>query len=58
MDILTGTKAEREALRPLHSVWTDLLILRLLTLSKPGQKRACFDLDELATLLAAQFIAC
>ena len=47
---LTGTEAEQEALRPLHSLWIDLLILRLLTLPKPGQKRAWFVLDELATL--------
>ena len=47
---LTGTEAEQEALRPLHSLWIDLLILRLLTLPKPGQNRAWFVLDELATL--------
>ena len=47
---LTGTEAEQLALRPLHSLWIDLLILRLLTLPKPGQKRAWFVLDELATL--------
>ena len=47
---LTGTEAEQEALRPLHSLWIDLLILRLLTQPKPGQKRAWFVLDELATL--------
>jgi type IV secretory pathway TraG/TraD family ATPase VirD4 len=47
---LTGTEAEQEALRPLHSLWIDLLILRLLTIPKPGQKRAWFVLDELATL--------
>ena len=47
---LTGTEAEQEALRPLHSLWIDLLILRLLTLPTPGQKRAWFVLDELATL--------
>ena len=47
---LTGTEAEQEALRPLHSLWIDLLILRLLTEPEPGQKRAWFVLDELATL--------
>ena len=47
---LTGTEAEQEALRPLHSLWIDLLILRLLIVPKPGQKRAWFVLDELATL--------
>ena len=43
-------EAMQEALRPLHSLWIDLLILRLLSLPKPGQKRAWFVLDELATL--------
>ncbi len=47
---LTSSEAEQEALRPLHSLWIDLLILRLLTLPKPGQKRAWFVIDELATL--------
>jgi type IV secretory pathway TraG/TraD family ATPase VirD4 len=47
---LPGTEAEQEALRPLHSLWIDLLILRLLTEPKAGQKRAWFVLDELATL--------
>ena len=42
--------AMQEALRPLHSLWIDLLILRLLSLPKPGQQRAWFVLDELATL--------
>ena len=43
-------EAMQEALRPLHSLWIDLLILRLLSLPKPGQQRAWFVLDELATL--------
>ena len=47
---LSGKKSEREALRPLHSLWIDLLILRLLELPKPGQKRAWFVLDEVASL--------
>jgi type IV secretory pathway TraG/TraD family ATPase VirD4 len=47
---LTSTEAEQEALRPMHSLWIDLLILRLLTLPREGQKRAWFVLDELATL--------
>ena len=47
---LTSTEAEQEALRPLHSLWTDLLILRLLTLPKPGQRRAWLVIDELASL--------
>ena len=47
---LTSTEAEQEALRPLHSLWIDLLILRLLTIPKPGQKRAWLIIDELASL--------
>ncbi len=47
---LSGKKSEREALRPLHSLWIDLLILRLLELPEPGQKRAWFVLDEVASL--------
>ena len=53
---LTSSETEQEALRPLHSLWIDLLILRLLTLPTPGQKRAWFVIDELATLqLLPQF---
>jgi type IV secretory pathway TraG/TraD family ATPase VirD4 len=48
---LTSTEeAEQEALRPLHSLWIDLLILRLLAPAEAGQKRAWFVIDELATL--------
>jgi len=48
---LTSTEeAEQEALRPLHSLWIDLLILRLLAPAKTGQRRAWFVIDELATL--------
>ncbi len=47
---LTSTEAEQEALRPLHSLWIDLLILRLLTKPKPGQKPAWLVIDELASL--------
>ncbi|AXC15987.1 IncF plasmid conjugative transfer protein TraD (plasmid) [Acidisarcina polymorpha] len=48
---LTSTQeAQQEALRPLQSLWIDLLILRLLSLPEPGQKRAWFVIDELATL--------
>jgi type IV secretory pathway TraG/TraD family ATPase VirD4 len=48
---LTSTEeAQQEALRPLHSLWIDLLILRLLGQPEPGQKRAWFVIDELATL--------
>jgi len=47
---LTSTENTQEALRPLHSLWIDLLILRLLALQQPGQKRAWFVIDELASL--------
>jgi hypothetical protein len=47
---ITSLPAEREALRPLQSVWIDMLILRLLSEPKPGQKRVWFVLDELASL--------
>ena len=42
--------SEREALRPLHSFWIDMLVLRLLTAPSPGQPPVWFVLDELATL--------
>jgi type IV secretory pathway TraG/TraD family ATPase VirD4 len=45
----SAEEAMQEALRPLHSLWIDLLILRLLSPPKPGQQRAWFVLDELAT---------
>ncbi len=47
---LTSTEAEQEALRPLHSLWIDLLISRLLTKPKPGQKPAWLVIDELGSL--------
>lgn len=48
---LTGTEeAHQNALRPLQSLWIDLLVLRLLAEPKPDQRRAWFVLDELATL--------
>ena len=46
----TSTENTQEALRPLHSLWIDSLILRLLTLPQPGQTRAWFVIDELASL--------
>ena len=42
--------SEREALRPLHSFWIDMLVLRLLTAPSPNQPPVWFVLDELATL--------
>jgi len=47
---LTSQPAEREALRPLHSLWIDMLVLRLLSAPKPGQRPVWFVLDELASL--------
>jgi type IV secretory pathway TraG/TraD family ATPase VirD4 len=47
---ITSQPAEREALRPLHSLWIDMLVLRLLSAPKPEQHPAWFVLDELASL--------
>jgi hypothetical protein len=47
---ITSLPAEREALRPLQSLWIDLLVLRLLNEPKEGQRRAWFVIDELASL--------
>lgn len=47
---ITSQPAEREALRPLHSLWIDTLVLRLLSEPKPGQRPVWFVLDELASL--------
>jgi hypothetical protein len=37
-------------LRPLHSLWIDILVMRLLKRPKPGQKKVWFVIDELASL--------
>lgn len=47
---ITSQPAEREALRPLHSLWIDMLVLRLLSAPGPGQHPVWFVLDELASL--------
>ncbi len=47
---LTSTEAEQDALRPLHSLWIDLLVLRLLTKPNPGQTKVWLVIDELASL--------
>jgi type IV secretory pathway TraG/TraD family ATPase VirD4 len=47
---ITSQPAEREALRPLHSLWIDMLVLRLLNTPKEGQRPVWFVLDELASL--------
>lgn len=47
---ITSRPAERETLRPLHSLWIDLLVMRLLTAPQPDQKPVWFVIDELASL--------
>ena len=47
---ITSKATEREALRPLHSLWIDLLVLRLLNASTAQQRPVWFVLDELASL--------
>ena len=48
---LTSTPATRESLKPLHSMWLDLLILRLLQQADdPTVRQVWMDLDEVATL--------
>ena len=47
---ITSQPAEREALRPLHSLWIDMLVLRLLSAPTPQQRPVWFVLDELASL--------
>lgn len=47
---ITSRPALREALRPLISLWLDILVLRLLTEPHPSQRPAWFVIDELASL--------
>jgi type IV secretory pathway TraG/TraD family ATPase VirD4 len=47
---ITSRPPERETLRPLHSLWIDLLVMRLLTAPQPEQKAVWFVIDELASL--------
>lgn len=47
---MTSSATEREALRPLHSLWIDLLVMRLLSAPQTDQKPVWFVLDELASL--------
>jgi type IV secretory pathway TraG/TraD family ATPase VirD4 len=47
---ITSSATEREALRPLHSLWIDLLVMRLLTAPRANQTPVWFVLDELASL--------
>jgi hypothetical protein len=47
---ITSALNEREILRPLVSLWIDMLVMRLMTKPKPGQKPVWFVIDELASL--------
>ncbi len=47
---ITSRPTMREALRPLISLWVDLLVLRLLNEPMPQQKPVWFVIDELASL--------
>jgi len=47
---ITSKATEREALRPLHSLWIDLLVLRLMSAPTEKQNKVWFVLDELASL--------
>jgi type IV secretory pathway TraG/TraD family ATPase VirD4 len=47
---ITSRPTEREALQPLHSLWIDWLVLRLLSAPKEHQIPVWFVLDELASL--------
>jgi len=47
---ITSRPTERDALQPLHSVWIDWLVLRLLSAPKEHQTPVWFVLDELASL--------
>jgi type IV secretory pathway TraG/TraD family ATPase VirD4 len=47
---LTSTTTTRKAIRPLHCVWLDMLVMHLLSTSRPDQKRVWFLIDELASL--------
>ena len=47
---ITSRPPERDTLRPLFSLWIDLLVMRLLSEQQPGQKPVWFVIDELASL--------
>lgn len=47
---LTSTTTTRKAIRPLHCVWLDMLVMHLLSARRPDQKRVWFLIDELASL--------
>lgn len=47
---LTSTPKTRQAIRPLHCVWLDMLVMHLLSAGKTNEKRVWFLIDELASL--------
>lgn len=47
---ITSQTEVRDALRPLQSLWIDLLVMRLLSAPQPGQRPVWFVIDELASL--------
>jgi len=47
---ITSQTEVRDALRPLQSLWIDLLVMRLLSVPQPGQRPVWFVIDELASL--------
>jgi hypothetical protein len=47
---MTSQATVRESLRPLHSLWIDWLVLRLMTIPEPGQRPVWFIIDDLAGL--------
>lgn len=47
---ITSRPTERNTLRPLHSLWIDLLVMRLMNEPAPNQKKVWFVIDELASL--------
>jgi len=47
---ITSSTVVRDALRPLQSLWIDLLVMRLLSAPQPGQQPVWFVIDELASL--------
>lgn len=48
---ITNTQDTRDALRPIQSMWLDLILLRLMSMGKqPQLKRVWIILDELASL--------
>ena len=47
---ITSRPTERNTLRPLHSLWIDLLVMRLMNEPAPNQRKVWFVIDELASL--------